>query len=73
MINGHNTGREIKLNIIIYVSFLLFAIIGIIYGNSLSNKFSFLRIWDYQNILIATSRYSFFVFTDKSESSKFFE
>ena len=52
MINGHNTGREIKLNIIIYVSFLLFAIIGIIYGNSLSNKFTFLRIWDYQNILI---------------------
>lgn len=52
MIEGLNSRKGINFNIIIYTSFLLFAILGIIYGNSLSNKFSFLRIWDYQNILV---------------------
>ncbi len=52
MIEGLNSRKGINFNIIIYASFLFFAIIGIIYGNSLSNKFSFLRIWDYQNILV---------------------
>jgi len=71
MINGHNTGREIKLNIIIYVSFLLFAIIGIIYGNSLSNKSSLLRILDYQNILILLLGIPFLFLQNKANLPNF--
>lgn len=44
--------KEIYSNLIIYCSFILIAIIGVFYGNAIKSNFSFLRIWDYQNILI---------------------
>lgn len=44
--------KTIKLNVFIYVSFLAFAVMGIIFGNAIKSDYSFLRIWEYQNILI---------------------
>lgn len=44
--------KETNLNLIIYCSFILIAIVGIFYGNAIKSTFSFLRVWDFQNILI---------------------
>lgn len=44
--------REIKYNLIFYSAFILIAVIGIIYGNAIKSNYSFLRVWNYQNILI---------------------
>ncbi len=44
--------NNIRVNIIIYCSFLAFGIVGIIFGNAIKNEYSFLRIWEFQNILI---------------------
>ncbi|HCL04881.1 MAG TPA: hypothetical protein DHW64_02490 [Chitinophagaceae bacterium] len=39
-----------KKSIIFYGVFLLIAVIGIFYGNSISNQFENLRIWHFENI-----------------------
>ena len=39
-------------NILLYSSFLLIALVGIFYGNVIKSNQSFLRIWEFQNILI---------------------
>lgn len=39
-------------NLFVYLSFLLIALIGIFYGNSIKTEFEFLRIWDTSNILL---------------------
>jgi hypothetical protein len=44
--------KSIKINIIIYASFLIFGIAGIIFGNVIKDDHSFLRIWEFQNILV---------------------
>lgn len=44
--------KNIKINIIVYASFLIFGIAGIIFGNVIKDDHSFLRIWEFQNILI---------------------
>lgn len=44
--------KELKANLIIYGSFILIATVGIFYGNAIKSNFSFLRIWEYQNILM---------------------
>ncbi len=43
--------KEIKQNLIIYSAGILIAVMGMIYGQSIQSKYSFLRVWDYQNIL----------------------
>jgi hypothetical protein len=52
MVTNFLKTKNSQQNIIIYVAFLLIAAIGIIYGNAIKNNFSFLRVWEYQNILI---------------------
>ena len=44
--------KNSKQNTIIYAAFLIIAVIGILYGNEIKNNFTFLRLWDYKNILI---------------------
>ena len=66
-----NTRKEINFNIIIYASFMLFTGIGIIYGNSLSNKSSLLRILDYQNILILLLGIPFLFLQNKANLPNF--
>jgi len=42
----------IKYNLITYFVFLLIAVAGIFYGNSLTDSYKFLRVWGYPNILL---------------------
>jgi hypothetical protein len=44
--------KSIKLNLFIYSIFFVFAILGIIYGNSIKSDDTLLRIWGYENILL---------------------
>lgn len=41
-----------KQNLIIYASFLLITIAGIVYGNEIKDNFNSLRVWDYSNTLL---------------------
>jgi len=43
--------KKIRNNLIIFSVGILFTIIGSIYGNTIKNNFTFLRVWDYKNIL----------------------
>lgn len=52
MIKRPISRKEALSNLIVYGSFLLIALIGIIYGNAIKNDYSFLRVWEYQNILM---------------------
>lgn len=44
--------KEIKYNLIIYSVFVIVAFIGILYGNAIKNDYTFLRVWDFTNILL---------------------
>ena len=44
--------KEIKYNLIIYSVFIIVAFIGILYGNAIKHSYTFLRVWDYTNILL---------------------
>lgn len=41
-----------KKSILFFVVFVLIALTGIFYGNSISNQFTHLRIWNYENIAL---------------------
>lgn len=62
-----------SINLIIYSSFMFIAIIGIIYGNEIKGHFSFLRIWNYQNILFLLLGIPFLFFQTKADLPNFFE
>lgn len=65
--------KEIKFNLIIYSVFLLIAVIGIIYGNSIKHNFSFLRIWKYQNLLVLLSGIPFLFLQTKATIPNFLD
>lgn len=65
--------KSIKQNIFIYVAFLIIAIIGIIYGNSIKNNFTFLRVWDYKNILFLLVGIPFLFWQTKVSLPNFLE
>lgn len=44
--------RESSKNLLIYFVFLIITITGLVYGNTIKNDYSFVRIWDVQNLLI---------------------
>lgn len=44
--------KEIKYNLVIYSVCLLIAITGIFYGNAIRSNFAFIRVWEYENILL---------------------
>ena len=43
---------EARQNLITYFVFLVIALIGIYYGRKISNDHSFLRVWDFSNLLL---------------------
>lgn len=47
-----NFQNGIQKNIFIYFIFLCIAGIGILYGNMIKDNYSFLRVWEVQNILV---------------------
>lgn len=65
--------KNSKQNIIIYIAFILIPVIGIIYGNAIKSNFSFLRIWEYQNIIILLLGIPFLFFQTKANLPSFLE
>jgi hypothetical protein len=65
--------KTTKLNVIIYTAFLIFATIGIIYGKTLTSNYSFLRVWEYQNILILLLGVPFLFLQTKANLPNFLE
>lgn len=63
----------IKINLIIYSLFLLIAFCGIIYGNTIKGNFSFLRVWEYQNILFLFVGFPFLFLQGKANLPNFLE
>ena len=57
--------KEIKLNLVIYALFLIIAFSGILYGNTIKDNHSFLRIWDGQNIALLLLGIPFLFLQDK--------
>jgi hypothetical protein len=73
MVKKYISTKEISTNLIIYASFILIAVIGIIYGNAIKSNFSFLRIWEYQNILIMLIGIPFLFLQSKGSLPNFLE
>ena len=65
--------KNVKINLIIYSVFILIAITGIVYGNEIRNDFTFLRVWDYQNILILLLGIPFLFLQTKASLPDFWE
>lgn len=65
--------KNSKQNIIIYAGFLIIAVIGILYGNEIKNNFTFLRLWDYKNILILLLAIPFLFLQSKANLPNFLE
>lgn len=52
MLKYFNLQKGVTFNIGIYILFMIIAVFGIFYGSSINANYSFLRVWEYQNILI---------------------
>lgn len=65
--------KNIKNNLITYSVFIIVTVIGIIYGNSIRNNYEFLRIWDYQNIIILLLGIPFLFLQTKVNLPNFWE
>jgi hypothetical protein len=65
--------KTTKLNIIIYIVFISITLIGIIYGNTIKSNYSFLRIWQYQNLLYLLLGIPFLFLQTKVNIPNFFE
>jgi hypothetical protein len=65
--------KTTKLNVIIYAAFLIFASVGIIYGNTIKSNYTFLRIWEYQNILVLLLGVPFLFLQTKANLPNFLE
>jgi hypothetical protein len=46
------SGKETSVNLLFYIFFLLIACTGMIYGQSIRGNYSFLRVWEFQNVLV---------------------
>lgn len=73
MIQKLKSKNEIINNLIIYCSFMLIAVIGIFYGNEIKSDHSFLRIWNYENIIFLLLGIPFLFFQSKVNIPNFFE
>ncbi len=65
--------KNIINNLIIFSVFIIITIIGSIYGNSIRNNFTFLRVWDYQNILFLLIGIPFLLLQTKAGLPNFLE
>ncbi len=65
--------KYITDNLIIYSVFIIITIIGSIYGNTIRNQFTFLRVWDYQNILFLLLGIPFLFLQTKAGLPNFLE
>lgn len=65
--------EQIKYNLLIYSLFIVIACIGGFYGSQIRNNFTFLRVWDYQNILMLFLGIPFLFFQTKANLPNFWE
>ena len=65
--------KGIFINLIVYAVCLLIAVAGLIYGNTIKNNFSFLRVWEYQNILFLLLGIPFLFLQTKANLPNFLE
>lgn len=65
--------KNIINNLIIFSVFIIITIIGSIYGNSIRNNFTLLRVWDYQNILFLLIGIPFLFLQTKAGLPNFLE
>lgn len=65
--------KQIKLNLYTYFAFLVIATTGILYGEFLSDKYSNLRIWTINNILILLSGIPFLFIFSKTKIPDFWQ
>ena len=63
--------RQIKLNLITYLAFLLLTIAGIVYGNLLLSKSSGLRVWTGNNVLMMLAGIPFLFLLGKAGIPEF--
>lgn len=57
---------EIRQNIILYLFFMLIAFIGMIYGRSILNDYTFVRVWAPQNFLVLLLGIPFLFFQSRA-------
>ena len=60
-------------NILTYFTFIVIALIGIIYGNTIRQNHTFLRIWGYDTLLLILVGIPFLYFQNKVQIPSFFE
>lgn len=65
--------KNIYKNVLIYGAFMTIALFGIFYGNSIESNFSFLRIWDIQNILFLILGIPFLFIQNQARIPNFYE
>lgn len=65
--------KEINDNLIIYCLFILIAAVGIFYGNAIKSSHLFLRIWNYENLLLLFVGIPFLFFQSKASLPNFLE
>jgi hypothetical protein len=65
--------RESKQNLIIYTIFLFVALIGIYYGNAFYSDHKFIRIWNFNNILLLLIGIPFLFFQTKAKLPNFWQ
>jgi hypothetical protein len=70
---GLRTDRQVNQNLIIYLSFLLIAWIGSLYGNAILEDHAFLRVWQFENILILLLGIPFLWLQNLANLPHFFE
>jgi hypothetical protein len=65
--------KEVKKNLFTYGVLLLIALTGIVYGKSIVNDYHFLRVWDYNNLLILIIGVPFLFFQTKAGLPNFWQ
>lgn len=63
----------IKYNLITYFIFIIIAIAGIFYGNTLADSFKSLRLWSYSNILLLLAGVPFLFLQAKARLPDFWD
>lgn len=65
--------KEINDNLIIYCLFILIVTVGIFYGNAIKSSHLFLRIWNYENLLLLFVGIPFLFLQSKASLPNFLE
>jgi hypothetical protein len=65
--------KGIFINLAVYGVCLLISVVGLVYGNTIKYNYSFLRVWEYQNILFLLLGIPFLFLQTKANIPNFLE